>query len=320
MRLNRTYDNNIASYGYNTSEAFMTVHASQNGMYTVDGLKGRWIYVDSSHMNRIKKIANDPRNPLISVSVYRTDITAGRTHVAKGIIKDVYVPVNVTTADIASKQFVMTWRRINKNEYYVLLEKAGVVRNLNDITKLRKQINEAIENLPEEFSDTVIETGKCKIHVIGKVSQYSITWKSNLGKRILAVFKDFTTPANIKVGLGIDASKANTIHSHWKLMEVENKWYRWTYINGDCICTEEFSPDWFAHHGDRMFIMSQVNSDGDIIATLFYENGGYTDVKISNHHVLSDFDLKREVLEEAPFSTFRIPKQVRDLREDKFRE
>ena len=316
MKLNRNTDNNIASYGYATDYSFMTVHANRQGIYLVDDLPGEMLQFNPNQPtgNRAKRIEQDPTDPYISLSVYRSDLPSGRTHAVTGVYSNIFMPVNYTTTEIMGREYMFIFDEDHRlcDHQYVLMIRSKEVSSLIDINNgvdtLKKLINGEIEGYGiREFKigDTTIT-----IYVKGE-SHFQMAPLSNTGKKIISCFCAWMHKS-IERQLSILPNIDNTavkVSPKWKILKNnDGKWYRWTYCNNSIIVTEKYEPKWFVDSdGERKFIESEVCKGGDIIATLFAERSRSKDVRILKRTLYSsDFNLQQEVCRLAPNSLFKI--------------
>lgn len=91
---------NFAFKGYETDHSFMSLHFSKNGEFlTVDQLFGSYVYQSNTGCNCVKRITQNPFNPVKSLCTYRADQAAWSTSInAEGEIAW-FIPVNYHDED-----------------------------------------------------------------------------------------------------------------------------------------------------------------------------------------------------------------------------
>ena len=315
MRLNQNRNNNIASYGYATEYPFMTVHTNKTVMFLIDDLPGEVLQYNPNQPggNRVKRIDQDPADPYIALSVYRSDLPSGRTHAVTGTYSNVFIPVNYTTTQIVEKEYTFIFNEEYKmsDHYYLIMIRTKEINNISDIINYENLLSrltngdEMKDYSSKEFS---IRDKKVTIFVKGE-SHFQMSPLSNTGKKIISCLCAWIKKS-IEHGLSLvdsmDYTRIRGISAKWKILKIENDgWYRWTYCNNSIIITERYNPKYINEKNE--FIESEVQKNGDIIATLFSENNRSKDVKIPSRTVRSsNFDLVNEVCRLAPNSLFRI--------------
>ena len=315
MKLNKNNNNNIASYGYATEHSFMTVHANREGLYLVDDLPGELLQFNPNQPggNRTKRIEQNPADPYISLSVYRSDLPSGRTHAVTGTFSNVFIPVNYTTTEITQREYVFIFDEDHRmcDHQYVLMLRANEFHNLIDINNGVETLKQLINGECEGYTRRTFHIGENLLTVYTKgESHYQMSVLSNTNKKIISCLCSWikrSIERQLSMVPDID-SKIKVVSPKWKILRTfDGKWYRWTYCNNSIIVTEEYNPHWFIENGERKFIESEVTKNGDIIATLFSDNERSKDVKIPSKVVRSSyFDLQAEVCRLAPTSLFKI--------------
>ena len=317
MYLSKNLDNNIASRGYHTGHPFMTVHCNSEGLFVAKDMPGHTDYYSETSRCMVKRIANNPEDPYVSLGVYRTDLPAGRTHTVSGFASNVYVPVNFTINDIPRHEWIFIFDEDyrNSNHQYVYMNRADFVANRDGILRDEEILKwyverDTISSDSVSRYDLVIGEMEVTVWIPGN-SKFKVTPFSNAGKRLIACLCSFIKKP-IERSLSIipmENYKKFYVNPKWKILRNENdEWYRWTYINGSVIPFEKIEPKWFNDNGEEKFILSEVDRFSDIICTLFSKHGRSKDVKIPMRLWFNNpnFDLRETVLRMAPSSTFVI--------------
>ena len=318
MNLIENTDNIYASYGYSTGYPFMTLHCNRQGIYLVDDLPGEYIQFDPNHPkgDRVKLIYQNELDPYISLSVYRSDITAGKTHVVTGQFSNVFYPLKYAANEIPMKDPVFIFDEEHKmsDHQYVLMIRSSKINSLTDVIESgTEQLKRLI--IGEESGDYIrndFNLGEMKITVFGCgdfcIKTNPLSNNTKIITSCLSAWLNRNLEQSLSLIPDID-KKAVCISVKWKILKVfDEDWYRWTYCNGSVIVTEKYDPEWFTDSdGEQKFIVSEVSRNGDIIATMFCNKRRSKDVRIPSRIVNSEeFDLREEVCRRAPSSVFVI--------------
>lgn len=304
MYTNNHTNTSISSYGYGTKHPFMTVHADKKSLWTVDQIDGSIVF-EKSNTIKIKEI-DSPEN-YKSVSVYRTDIVPGCAHVSLGEYDDVFIPVNMTTRSVCRESFGFFFTTV-AGSYYCLMVRSAYIKNQGDIEKYREHLHELAINdykpTDNSMSRHTISTRKGDIIIFAfGTSQHPVTFSTNNGKRILACFEKYSNlPIWRHVGLDVKTLD-KPIHTYWKILKVKDKWYKWIYICDSPVAIEEYIPEnVFKKFNEfslieKCFMLHREDDNGNILATLFHEDGTFNDLIIKPEiHTNEDFDLLKYVI------------------------
>lgn len=274
MKTNNS-NNEIAAVGYSTREAFFTVHANGKGIYTINDIPGKITYQSEGGYNRIKQITPDYDDPYMSLSVYRTDIGAGNTHVSEGMIRNVFIPVSVRGECIYKEHFAFVFSTAGiYNKFYVRMERMSNIHNINDIKRLVDEINTISKNEydgkifdEDDFNRTELTVGEKKIIIITPGhARAEIQWHTATGKRIIACAEVYgKCRLASKLGLGIDASGALP-EQHFRKIYVDGIWYDYTYVADHIVITKESNPETeYTINGEKYWILSKIVDNRNLV-------------------------------------------------------
>lgn len=280
--------NDIAAIGYSTGEAFMTVHANNSGIYTVNTVPGTMIRESATGYNKIKRVENIPTDPLMSVSVYRSDISAGNTHVSMGMIRNVFIPVSVRGESIHRENFAFVFydEIIKTNTFYVKMERMQNIKNLNDIKRVNFDIGFMARNdngSPDiGYTRTELKIGNKTFIIFADGSaRADITWQTATGRRIIACAEKFAR-CDLTKHLGLPMKKDEQIlpEHHFRKVFNGGKWYDFIYVADKVVMTNEYEPDIiYDINGEECFILSKIDqkTGGTIMVKFPVNNNQCTD-------------------------------------------
>lgn len=281
--------NDIAAIGYSTGECFMTVHANKAGIYTVNDVPGIMIRESATGYNKIKRVKNIADDPLMSLSVYRSDMSAGNTHVSIGMIKNVFIPVSVRGESIHRENFAFIFcdKIIKQNKFYIRMERMANIRNIDDIRKLNQEIFDMGSNdngeTPDDFTRTEIKIGNKTLIIFTPGSaRADITWQTATGKRIIACAEKFAR-CNLTKHLGVPINTPRVLpEHHFRKVFNNGKWYDFVYVADKVVCTNEYVPDFiYEIDGEECFVLSKVviekGRDNRMVIVKYCPNGTCVD-------------------------------------------
>lgn len=289
--------NDIAAIGYSTGEAFMTVHANSSGIYTVNTVPGTMIRESATGYNKIKRVENIPTDPLMSLSVYRSDISAGNTHVSLGMIKNVFIPVSVRGESIHRENFAFVFCNeiIKTNTFYIKMERMSNIKNIDDIRRIQFEINVVAntdngESIPG-CTRTELKLGNKKFIIFAEgSSRVDITWQTATGRRIIACAEKFIG-CDLTRHLGLPMQKGEKVlpEHHFRKVFNGGKWYDFIYVADKVVMTNEYEPDIiYDINGEECFVLSKIDQrTGGLIIVKFGPTGLCTDYYVDQKLVMN---------------------------------
>lgn len=283
----KSNNNNLAVYGYNTkSDKFMTVHASSEGLFTATQLflrnMGTVLFKSFSEVHKTL-LLNESINAdvLYETSVIRVDMSAGRAHVQVGAgLPNIFIPVNFTEDIIAYDQYAYIISRSDSGDILVLLERCGRINCAEDIRKLYQKADMLAKS--ESFDNCkVIQISDLNIYIrTNDIEEtFDVSPFTTQGRRILACVKALYGISIAPVS-DIEISEKTPCNIATKICNIDDKFYKWTYIADEKVVKEEIHLPEYKNTGTAILV--SVKNDADIHGVIFkLSDGKYDDVVLS---------------------------------------